>query len=341
MSPQKPRTAFTHSIQPIEGNLMEMEDILDFLVSSPGRSLPKDLWRRRLTHWWIENPDAYDSSPKGWTLRHQNGIVGFLGCVPIAYEIGGMLLDAVAVSTWRVLDAHRSQSLRLFMPLFQLSRKIMVLNTSPSPVVEAVLARSAFKSECEIKRHFFALGRNANKLLTAVLSKKRGFPPISHSAQVVTDLRFASSVLPQAAGCEWIQKAVSAERLRWQLATPMESLSFVGVLDEAGALRTYLTFRREKLKGLHAWTVVDAYSACESGAELRALAGHVCRNPRLLPGSPRARILTTVSFPNDQEWDAAPAFHRRITPIKHFFTLPPDHAQAKKRCVLAEGDSLL
>lgn len=98
---------------------------------------------------------------------------------------------------------------------------------------------------------------------------------------------------------------------------------------------------RDRVKGLPAWTAVDWFTSRDTSGELIAIAGEICRQPKLLPGSPQARLLAAVSFEGDSTWDAAPSVHRRPTPAKHYYGLPDDLKGITKRCVLAEGDFLL
>lgn len=331
----------SYTVETICPDIANREDLLDFLVHSPGEIHPESRWRERMRFWWDDNPAADAGQPWGWALRHNNRVVGFLGCVPVMYQFQGSPVPAVAASTWRVMEKHRGQSLRLFMPLFKLSREMPVLNTSPSPAVMQVLERSGFQSRRACTRHFFAMGAWVGPLAASLAGRGRGFPRLAGDLRVVTDVAAVQSVARPVMRDDRLEKRISPEYLRWLLSTPMASLQFAGCIDESGTLTSFLILIPDVFKGVRSWLTVDWFTTRDTMDELLALTGELCRHPRILPGGAGVRLLAAVSFEGDDGWLDAPALHRRETPARHFYGLPATLKNVPKRCVPAEGDFLL
>lgn len=331
----------SYTIEIVRRDGSDREDLLDFLMNSPGEKYEREQWRSRLHFWWDANPAAGSDQPWGWTLRNAGVIVGFLGCIPMIYQYQGAAIPAVAATSWRVLEEHRSQSLRLFMPMYKLSQQMLVLNTSPSPAVKQILQRSGFLSQPQSQRHFFVLGRFLGALTASIVGKGRGFPSLQPSLRVVTDVSLVKQLMSPTMQSDRLEKQITPDYLRWQLTAPEQNLKMIGCMDEEGILSSYLVLQPTVLKGLKAWLAVDWFTSRSSTDELWALVGKLSHKPDMIPGDTKARLLAVVSMTDDTAWDAAPAVYRRLMPVKHFYALPTALKGCAKRCVIAEGDCLL
>lgn len=329
-------TLLSYTIDSISLGAAVRDELLAFLAHSPGEVHDGEQWRARLRFWWDENPAAGFGQPLGWVLRHEGRVVGCFCCVPMMYQYKGVQIPAVAASTWRVMEEHRSQSLRLFMPLFKLSREMPVLNTSPSPAVKQVLERSGFKSPKSCMRHIFGMGRLLGPLTAVILGKGRGFPRLPKGFRVITNLAEVRTIAHPMMQGGRLEKHLTLDYLRWLVSTPMERLQFAGCVDEAGALSSFLILQPGRFKGLRAWIAVDWFTARESMTELTALTGAICCRP-----DETAWMLGVVSFEGDDGWLKAPAMHRHDPPPKHYCGLPEALQAVPKRSVLAEGDTFL
>lgn len=82
---------------------------------------------------WKENP-AYrgieNEFPIGWVLEDSGGVRGYLGNVPLRYELSGKNLLAAATRSWVVDGAYRGYALMLLRPFYQQQKVDLFLGTS-------------------------------------------------------------------------------------------------------------------------------------------------------------------------------------------------------------------
>jgi hypothetical protein len=86
-------------------------------------------WRRL----WLENPallDGTGDSPIGWKLETSQGVVGFLGTVPLRYEFEGDSLRVAATCRFAVEPAYRAFSHLLVVSFFRQKNVDLFLNTT-------------------------------------------------------------------------------------------------------------------------------------------------------------------------------------------------------------------
>jgi hypothetical protein len=99
------------------------------------------------THLWTSNPayrDIKDRFPMGWVLENHGGkISGYLGNIPLNYELEGKRILAAATRAWVVDTACRPYSPLLLGTFFQQRNVDLFLNTTVSS--EAAAAYSIFK----------------------------------------------------------------------------------------------------------------------------------------------------------------------------------------------------
>jgi hypothetical protein len=99
-------------------------------------------------HLWSNNPacrDAHGQIPIGWVLEIGDGeIAGYLGNVPIAYELRGKRLIAATTRAWVVDTPYRAYSPLLLATYFQQRYVDLFLSTTVNSQSEA--AYSSFQS---------------------------------------------------------------------------------------------------------------------------------------------------------------------------------------------------
>jgi hypothetical protein len=99
-------------------------------------------------HQWINNPafiQVCTVLPIGWVLeREDNEIVGYLGNIPLFYELDGQRLLASVAHAWVVDEQYRPYSLMLLDQYFSQKKVELFLNATVGP--SAVDAFAVFQS---------------------------------------------------------------------------------------------------------------------------------------------------------------------------------------------------
>ena len=117
----------------------DYEELADFLATFPGLEGRRDAWLARFRWWWEENPVFSEELLRGWLLREAGRIVGFMGAIPLRFQIQGAESIAFAGTTWRVLKEYRGQSLALKRAQMATRKNALQFSTTPKPDVAALL----------------------------------------------------------------------------------------------------------------------------------------------------------------------------------------------------------
>ena len=85
-------------------------------------------------HLWANNPayrETADRFPIGWVLEREDGIIcGYLGNIPLNYELEGKGLLAATTRSWVVDSEYRSHALLLLATYFRQAHVDLFLNTT-------------------------------------------------------------------------------------------------------------------------------------------------------------------------------------------------------------------
>src|SRR5512145_1520818 len=91
----------------------DFEDVVPLLEEFPGQRLPREAWYRML----FEPPWPTPDDRRGYVLRDDGRVVGFLGTISCTREIRGRRERFCNLSSWIVRDSHRGASLQLVLPV--------------------------------------------------------------------------------------------------------------------------------------------------------------------------------------------------------------------------------
>ncbi len=304
-------------------------ELIPWLVATEPRPMSAETWGRRLVHWWNDNPFASLRSERGWVLRHESRIVGFLGLIPTCYAVNGRSTSAVIASTWRVDEPHRNASLPMLVKFRRLAADTLIADTTPTPKVRDILQRGGWICQMDIQRRFVPLGFLAKML------PGRAWPVLPPGLRITRDPAEVQSIAASCMSSHGIEKWITPEYLRWFASSPMRRHEFIGAMDHAGSLSSYLFLTPKRIRGLPAWMEIDHFTTAATNEELHALVGELVRKPSLLG---RERLLSLAAFPGDSAWDDAPVLHQRPEQVCHCFGIPGTLKELPKRTVLAEGD---
>jgi hypothetical protein len=125
------KTAPTLKIREVRFEDYDQITALQIAYERPAR--PYEEWE----HLWARNP-AYLSVgsdwPKGWVVEHWDGkIVGYLGNIPLLYELGGQRLLTAVAHAWVVDANYRPYSLALLDLYFSQKNVDLFLNATVGP----------------------------------------------------------------------------------------------------------------------------------------------------------------------------------------------------------------
>ena len=126
-------------------------------------------WLRRFRLWWEHNPMFVADLPRGWAIRDNMRIVGFIGNIPSAFQLDYRSITAFNATTWRVLPGFRSYSLELLMRLVASAKDTVLFNTTPNSTVERVLGILKFQPIPNLARSQSVVVLNWNKVLASYL----------------------------------------------------------------------------------------------------------------------------------------------------------------------------
>lgn len=306
---------------------MELEAYLSGAIDE---TLPSGGWSARFGHWWDENPFAELHPARGWTLRQEGRLAGFLALIPMAYSVNGVQTPALAASTWVVDPACRNASLPMFMKLRQLGREVMIADTTPSPEVQALMDRAGWRAEKTVVRRYFS----------TLPGMAGGWPTLPHGLRVITDLGEVSALPRPFQRDDRIEKWITLDSLRWQLHSPMHRHRFLGLIDEKGTLTSFLVLADKPLRRIPAWFVMEAWTARETKSELHAMTG-AWLGRRAKTDLPWRPFFSANEFEKDDSWTRAPALHSRRLAVCHYFQMPEALSAHPKHTVMAEGDLAL
>jgi len=148
------------SIKDVDVN--ELDRLIEYLSNFKNENRGRNFWRKRLKHWWENNPGFNNSAFCGSLLMYDDGknekIVGFLGVIPFLTICDNTKQLSYGLTNWRVDEEFRNQSLMLLSHLLKnLDKQIIFVNT-PTPEVHAIykaLKFSSFYSSHYVSHFYF------------------------------------------------------------------------------------------------------------------------------------------------------------------------------------------
>lgn len=287
-------------------------------------------WAEHMRFWWEQNPAASMNDERGRWVHADKTVVGFGGTIPALHAWQGSPVPTLYATTLCAnMEFPRAAAL-VFLVQRELTRKHMIVHTTPNPRVQEALLKMGARAEKSVTRHFFSAGA------FAWLKGRHWWPTLPQSHAVVRDLDKIQAVKRPYRRADRVEKWITPEYLRWFCHAPGRKHHFLGLVDSAGILSSCLLVTPRRVRGLRCWDVLEAFTSADDDAELHALTGLLIREPGILPGS--AALVTTNSFPNDHVWNDTPALLRRAQEVCHFTLMPEPLRDAPKHSVMAEGD---
>ena len=146
-------------------SLADYGALAQFLADFQDDGFDESIWSRRLTWWWDENPAIPQENEKGWVIRSDGEIVGFLGNVPTLLQVSREMTRVHSTTTWRVAPQHRNLSMKLFFKLMELSRDSLLFDTTPADNVVEILQALKFRQLPIASAHRRVIPLNSGNIL--------------------------------------------------------------------------------------------------------------------------------------------------------------------------------
>jgi hypothetical protein len=113
-------------------------EIYPLLRDFPAKQMREEDWRRMLfSTAWSDNPQ------RGYALYADGRAVGFIATIFSQRTFAGRVEPVCSLSSWIMLPDHRSDVLKLLLPILKL-RDHTILNPTPSPVAYGIFAQLGF-----------------------------------------------------------------------------------------------------------------------------------------------------------------------------------------------------
>lgn len=294
----------------------------------------EEMWLRRFRHWWDENPFREAHPCRGWCLRDEGKVVGYLGAIPTFYEdASGKPVPALIATSWAVAEGHRHASLPMGMMLQRQGRELLMVDTTPSPEVQALLHRWGWTPSFEVRRSLVLRGVSAAIFAEWMNASQAAMKP---GCEITTDLSRVKQICPdRPGGC--VQKHITPEYLHWYLNSTMRKHHFLGVVDAGGTLSSYLMLIQKPVRGVPTWKVMDWFTTKGDSQELVAMVGWLMSHSPADYGN-WWPFISLVAFSPDDPWQGVPQIFAREQKVSHFHWLPPQLKGQPIRPVMAEGD---
>ena len=127
---------------------VESEDFVPLAETLPKgfHNTTKETWLQRFENWWTLNPAFTPDLPRGWILEEDAKIVGFIGNIPVKFNIHGETKIAAASASWYVDPSVRGMSsIRLFKEYLNQSNVTLFLFYNENTDLLKVVDKLGFK----------------------------------------------------------------------------------------------------------------------------------------------------------------------------------------------------
>jgi hypothetical protein len=322
--------------------------VRDGELPSPGPGEDREeTWRRRLGHWWAENPFRRADSPLALTLEDGAGhLVGFHAFIPRDYVRCGQRVPGLIASTFFVRERHRAAVLGMFLKIQRLARTHHVVDGTPTEAVQEILKRFGFARAGEGFRYLVPVRQTSwGPRAWAVRGARLGWPcgqvPGPGEGTLLTAPEEVESVADGDAGPgdDRLRPFLSPEVLRWEIRGGSVPRRFFGWRDREGVLRSWLLATEEIRKGWKLWRVGCHGSSGVGNRDVAALIAHLAGAAEApwRPADLRFVEWPVLGDPGDSGIPFR-KLHAISPPL--FFSRPASCAEADKECLYHEGDTV-
>ena len=143
-------------------DLKDLSLLSTFLSTNALPKYSEDEYFRRFEFWWISNPSFSTEDARGWIIEDSNEpdyIKGFLGNIPVDYNINGKSYTSASPSTWVVIKKYKRYSLKLLFSFLQQKKDIFV-NSTPGDLTEEIFFKLGFFDIAKNQNNYIFMNNN-------------------------------------------------------------------------------------------------------------------------------------------------------------------------------------
>ena len=141
----------------------------------------KEKYLNDFDFWWQENPSVKSGDKLGWIIEDtscgDDYVKGFLGNIPIEYELNHKDITTYNASTWYVHPKYRKEAVLLVYAYFMQDNDFLV-NTTPSEFTKNIFMAMGCRELSSGQKTYIKI--NSNKTIKYFLSKKIAYKYIAN-----------------------------------------------------------------------------------------------------------------------------------------------------------------
>jgi len=121
----------------------DFEFIAAFLSEFTDQKFSINKYLKDFDYWWKQNPSYNLNDVKGWIIEDntsKNYVKGFLGNIPIEYELNDNILKTFNASTWYIHPEYKHEAVFLAYAYIMQEKKHLV-NTTPSKYTQKIFLK--------------------------------------------------------------------------------------------------------------------------------------------------------------------------------------------------------
>jgi len=329
-------------LEPVTSDAIQRKNIVNFIVNFEDEKHDVNFWQKRTAMWWEDNPFYDENLPRGWILKAQEGIVGFLGVIVTDYLYGDKRYKALNITTWRVLKEYRNQSMRLFHRFYSYKdRHILFNTTSDNKAVQRIFQAFGFKANTKISNFIFPircnLSLNISNIALFFLQRLYSLLLPRADCRAISGGGGVKLIKMPDKYKKFLIKNKDGNYLSWYSSSPL-SKKIVGYFNDNNELSSFVTIE-EAMARFKSLRIIDYFIGDDSGKEILSIINYICNNPCIISNAYNYRFLILSIFSGNEITIKRPFFiPNKKSHAKHYYSLPEELKDARILNYLAEGD---